>query len=60
MTLGPDPDYVLWYEVMLAATAPEGLVASEVYWEAPPDHMYVFNVRNADTLRVPLPPSRGA
>jgi len=55
-TLGTDLDYVRWYEEMLAATAPKGIVASEVYWEAPPDYMYAFNVENAETVHVPLPP----
>jgi hypothetical protein len=59
-TLGADVAYVRWYEEMLVATAPRGLVASELYWEEPPDHMYVLNVLNADTVYVPLPPPGAA
>jgi len=55
-TFGTDDDYVRWYEEMLAVTAPKGLVASEVYWEEPPGHMYVLNVDHVDTVQVPLPP----
>lgn len=38
---GEDTAYLAWYDRMLLATAPTGLIASTNYWEPPPGYMYV-------------------
>jgi len=38
---GEDVSYVTWYDRMLRATAPTGLIAAYNYWEPPPGYMYV-------------------
>jgi hypothetical protein len=38
---GEDAPYVAWYDRMLRATAPTGLIAAYNYWEPPPGFVYV-------------------
>ena len=38
---GTDVPYLAWYERMLEATAPTGLIAAYYYWKPPPEYMYV-------------------
>lgn len=53
--LGEDSAYVAWYERMIRATAPTGLIAAYRYWEPQPDYMYVSR-GPADVDRFELPP----
>ena len=51
---GRDPDYARWYDEMIEATEPEGLISMYADWEMPSDHIPVFNM---EQVRIPPPPS---
>jgi hypothetical protein len=57
--LGLDSEYVGWYERMLDATAPMGILAASCYWEPLPGFMFVScGPQGVD--RFTLPPPGGA
>ena len=51
---GPDPDYVRWYQDMLQATEPDGLVSAYADWDQPEDALDLFH--GSMRARIPLPP----
>lgn len=54
--LGEDSAYVAWYDRMIRATAPTGLIAAYTCWEPPPGFMYV-SCGPAGVDRFEMPPT---
>ena len=52
--LGKDSAYVRWYEEMLEATEPDGLMYAYSDWEHPRDSLSIFH--GDFDLEIPLPP----
>jgi hypothetical protein len=52
--VGEDGPYVAWYDLMLRATAPTGLIAAYHYWEPPPGYLYV-SCGPVDRIELPPP-----
>lgn len=50
---GRDPEYVKWYSMMLAMTAPDGIIYSYADYPLPDDHL---PVQNRPDIRIPFPP----
>lgn len=50
---GRDPEYAKWYSMMLAMTAPDGIIYSYADYPLPDDHL---PVQNRPDLRIPFPP----
>ena len=49
-----------WYNRMLEATFPHGLIAAYTYWAPPPGYMYVYHgPAGVDRFELP-PPGEGA
>ncbi len=58
--VGEDSPYVAWYNRMLEATFPHGLIAAYTYWAPPPGYMYVYHgPAGVDRFELP-PPGEGA
>ena len=51
---GRDPAYVKWYEEMLEATEPDGLVYAYADWPSPRDRLGIFY--GSKDVEIPLPP----
>lgn len=51
---GDDPEYVSWYQEMLVATEPNGLVYAYADWPASKDRLELFY--GSSTTDIPLPP----
>ena len=51
---GSDPDYARWYEEMIEATEPDGLIYMYSDWEMPSDYIPVGNMEH---VHIPPPPS---
>lgn len=50
----PNPPYIAWYQAMLVATAPEGVL---IFWcDYGPDHEYAFTWSGPHEFRMPMPP----
>ena len=52
---GPDPEYVKWYQEMLQATEPDGLVYAYADWPHREDRLELFY--GSSRAEIPLPPS---
>jgi hypothetical protein len=52
---GRDPEYAKWYSMMLAMTAPDGIIYSYADYPLPDDHL---PVHNRPDKRIPFPPLR--
>jgi len=51
---GRDPEYVRWYNEMLEATEPDGLMCAYADWPVPRDRLSMFY--GAKDVEIPLPP----
>lgn len=55
---GKDPEYVLWYRQMLAATEPDGLMYAYADWPSRGDRLELFYGSSRELI--PLPPPHKA